>query len=253
LKKVLLVMSSVAMLTACATKVEDPTPAPKVEHVIEKKDSNLVWEDNFDNLNKKRWNLLDEGWKDHGRLHRYVPKNVTVNKGILSLETKKENYKGFTYTSSAITTQGKAPIKYGKIEVRAKFPKGKGLLPAIWMLPENGEPYPEIDFAELLAEKPNELWNVIHYQERGKHKRDFTGVTSKANLTDDFHVYGVEWRKDKVTFTLDGKVTFVSKKSPNVPMYLYINTAVGGTWAGAPAKNQKFPVDFKIDYVRVYK
>jgi len=245
-------MSSVAMLTACATKVEDPQPMPRVEHVVEKKARELVWEDNFDSLSTKRWNLLDEGWGDHGRLHHYKPSNVSVEDGKLSIKVKEEKYKGFDYTSGAITTQGKAPIKYGKIEVRAKFPSGAGLLPAIWMLPDNGDPLPEIDIVEMVTKEPNLGWSVTHFMEGSNQTKDGVKEPFRGNMIDEYHVYSVEWTKEGVTYAVDGKPTLVSDYSPDVPMYLYINTAVGGNWAGKPV-NPKDMEDYKIDYVRVYK
>lgn len=205
--------------------------------------------DEFNGINKENWNLLNLGWKDHGRLHHYLDKNVKYKDGKLVLQVLKENYKNFNYTSGAVTTEGKVEMLYGKIEVRAKLPKGKGLLPAIWMLPSNGEAYPEIDIAEILGQKPTELWNVVHWEEKGQHKRDYVKLATK-DLTKDFHIYGLYWKKDKIIWTLDGEITHESKFSPSIPMYLYMNVTVGGTWVGDPDDEQEFPQQMVIDYVK---
>ncbi len=39
--------------------------------------------------------------------------------------------------SARINTKGKKTIAYGKVEVKAKLPRGDWLWPAIWMMPED--------------------------------------------------------------------------------------------------------------------
>lgn len=41
------------------------------------------------------------------------------------------------FTSASINTRGKAEFRYGRVEVRAKVPQGRGMWPAIWMLGTN--------------------------------------------------------------------------------------------------------------------
>jgi beta-glucanase (GH16 family) len=75
-------------------------------------------------------------------------------------------------------------------------------------------------------------------------------------LTKGWHVYGLTWDKDSIRWYLDGKTvwTFEEKDAiPSVPMYLLINLAVGGNWPGPPDAKTKFPAEFIVDYVRVWK
>ena len=53
---------------------------------------------------------------------------------MLVIETRKDNFEGHPITSASLRTRGKASWLYGRIEVRAKLPTGKGMWPAIWML-----------------------------------------------------------------------------------------------------------------------
>lgn len=269
MKKAILALSAVVLLTSCGANAQNaqkgnaPIASKPVQIQSESKpiqtqakperpkDPNLIWEDNFDTIDTKSWNLLNYGYKDHGRLQYYLEKNVKTANGVLSLNVLKEKYKDFSYTSGAITTEKKVTFKYGRIEVRAKFPKGKGLMPAIWMLPVNGEAYPEVEIAEMIGREPRQLWNVVHWQEKGNYKRDYTMV--EGDFTEKFHVYGLEWTKDKLVWTLDGVKTHESSFSPNTEMYLYINVAVGGVWAENPEPNQTFSQPMCIDYVRYYK
>ncbi|MCK7529826.1 MAG: glycoside hydrolase family 16 protein [Marinilabiliales bacterium] len=62
-------------------------------------------------------------------------KNAEVKDGILSITAHKEDYEGSSYTSARLRTKGKGDWLYGRIEVKAKIPDGRGMWPAIWMLP----------------------------------------------------------------------------------------------------------------------
>lgn len=215
----------------------------------------LTWHENFwgAELDTDRWNVLDDSRGDGERNQHYTPANIEVSEGTLKIHTKKEASEGFPYTSGAITTKGKVAFKYGKLEVKAKLPAGQGLLPAIWLWNNQGNEFPEIDIVELLGQQPGQLWNVIHYEVNGKYGRDFT-MTEHPDLTQDFHVYGIEWEPKKITFFVDGHPVFTSTEYiPNEDMYLFINTAVGGNWVGEPDGTTEFPAQMMIEWIRYYQ
>lgn len=261
----LLIITSLFVLLGCSSS--HPVPKDKPTELAGKKpvmevnkvqnNPNLIWQDEFKKkkINTKLWNVVEESaWKPVGRLAAYRPENVVVTDGKMKIDVRKKKYKSDPYTSGAINTLGKKDILYGRLEVRAKLPDGKGVFPAIWLLPVDGTEFPEIDIAELLGQENKTLWNVVHWKEKGKKKRDFSSTIFKKPLTDDYHVYGLNWTKKKLTFTVDGKVTFeTTKQVPKKRMYLYINVAVGGQWATNPSPKQKFPKEMSIDYVRYYK
>ncbi len=146
--------------------------------------------------------------------------------------------------------------KYGYFEIRAKIPKGKGLWPAIWLLPSTQEPRPEIDILEVLGHAPDVYEMHLHYLDK---KKDWKSEGKNAKVVDlsaDWHAYGLEWSKDAVVWYLDGKEMWRYTKPDGIsqePMYLLINLAVGGNWPGSPDARTKFPADFLIDYVRVWR
>ena len=53
------------------------------------------------------------------------------------IEAREESYGGNNYTSARMTTQNKQQFEYGRIDIRAKLPVGKGIWPALWMLGTN--------------------------------------------------------------------------------------------------------------------
>jgi beta-glucanase (GH16 family) len=60
--------------------------------------------------------------------------NARVEGGHLIIEARKEDYEGASYTAASLITKGKQEWNRGRIAVRAKLPKGRGMWPAIWML-----------------------------------------------------------------------------------------------------------------------
>jgi beta-glucanase (GH16 family) len=85
-------------------------------------------------------------------------------------------------------------------------------------------------------------------------------------MTDNFHVYAIEWLPDKIKFFYDGELQYtynplILKDNPTYKewpfdrrFHLLINLAFGGNWGGARGVNYDIlPVKYEIDYVRVYQ
>lgn len=214
----------------------------------------IVWNEEFDNtpLDPDRWNVLDDPYGYGNRSQHYKPENVEVSESNLKLHIKKERSQGFPYTSGAITTKGKVVFKYGKLEVRAKLPAGKGLLPAIWLWNNQGKEFPEIDMVEVLGQQPGQLWNTIHYEVNGIYGKDYN-LSNLPDMTTDYHTYGIEWNPEKITFFVDGIAIYTSTTYvPKEDMYLFINTGVGGNWVGEPDETTQFPAQMLVDWIRYY-
>lgn len=276
MKTLLTIMTTALLLTSCnqlenhtdaespfhpvrlhEIKLEAAAKSTSVQYAALKKKPTieLLWSDHFNKLDGTNWNFVTEpGWKPAKRKQHYLPRNLSTKEGTLTIDIKKEKYKKDPYTSGALHTLNKQTFHYGRLEIRARIPEGKGLLSALWLLPVDGTEFPEIDIMEVLGQEPNRLWNVVHWKDKKKVKqRNFSHIDTKKPLTDSFHVYGIIWTKDKLTFTLDGKTTFTTTKNvPQKPMYLMMNVAVGGQWATDPSPKQKFPKKMQIDYVKYY-
>ncbi|TYR94314.1 glycoside hydrolase family 16 protein [Rossellomorea vietnamensis] len=219
----------------------------------------LVWSDEFEepqHLNNL-WKLQDWPSFKNNELQYYSPKNVFIQDGMMVLTTKRERFKGKEYTSGAVTTEDIFEFTYGKIEIRAKIPKGKGMFPAFWLVnSHDGSWLPEIDIMENIGQNPNEIFQVVHWmdEEDGQKMDHYQYTSEDTEFSAGFHNYGLVWEKDKITWTLDGEKIFETEKfSPDSPLYLYLNTAVGGNWPGDPDPEETFPKEMMIDYVRVYQ
>lgn len=221
-------------------------------------DWKLVWSDEFHSeTSLSNWNLQDWASDKNEEWQYYSPENITVHDDLLIIESRKERYKDREYTSGAVTTEGKFEFKYGKVEIKAKIPKGQGVFPALWLVNSVEDNWlPEIDIMENLGQHPNELYFVVHWEtSSGEKMRDyFQYESNNTDFSDDFHIYGLLWEEDKVVWTVDGISIFETKEySPNIPLFLYMNTAIGGFWPGNPDPFDEYPKQMQIDYVRVFQ
>ncbi len=213
----------------------------------------LIWSDEFDteSIDSKIWNIVETPPFKNSELQYYLPKNVHVKDDYLILSSQNQSYKDSLYTSGAINTKGKLELQYGKIEVRARLPRGKGIFPAIWLLSAKNDYLPEIDIMEMLGDEPTKIWMVYHWQAENIMRK--FAYYEGPDFTQDFHIYSVEWDESGIRWLINNDLKFQIDVSPSEPLYLYINTAVGGIWPGSPDQSTSFPQHFVVDYVRVFK
>ena len=264
----------------------------------------MIWNDEFSGnaVDTNKWNfeegyLLEEdkidtfGWGNQ-ELEYYSKDAVSVKDGLLNIHMKKDKKtfyaKGDTahtngrtaeYQSGKITTQKKFSVKYGRVDVRAKFPSGNGIWPAVWMLPNDslygGWAYSgEIDIAEGRGRVPNKLFGAMHYGGAWPNNLntsdllDLTANGKKKTDTTDWHVYSVVWENDNIKIYCDGKAFFKCTKDQwrsNSDMgnsyapfdqrfYMILNLACGGTFDSGNRPGEDFTgADMYIDYVRAYQ
>ena len=254
----------------------DPVaPAPEAEGPT------LVWSDEFDrpglpSLAKWSYDVGGSGWGNN-ELQFYTenrPENARVENGVLVIEARKEAFQGRGYTSARLVTKGKGDWLYGRVEVRAKLPTGRGTWPAIWMLPtqwtygnggwpDNGE----IDIMEHVGYDPDRVHSTVHtgaYNHSIGTQRGANTVVATARA--DFNVYAIEWAPDQVRGYVNDRLyfTFANERltNPNATFkqwpfdkafHLILNIAVGGNWGGAQGVDESiWPQRMEVDYVRVY-
>ena len=266
----------------------------------------LVWNDEFDGdrVDPTKWdfdigngfydyksNTWIPGWGNE-ELQYYTdePANVSVRGSLLTIRAIKESLHGCGYTSARLKTRKRDgtplfSLLYGHIEFRARVPWGKGLWPALWMLPVDDKyggwaASGEIDLMEIVGEKPHEVLNSIHYGSTYPKRSLHTHVHSLpgGSMVSDWHVYAAEWEPGEIRFYVDDVHTSTenfwwscSKSRDGVgleatrmsdlnswpapfdqPFFLIMNVAVGGNFPGLPNAATQFPAELVVDYVRVY-
>lgn len=242
-----------------SVQTEEPVinESPKRNHqLVEKSISKypgweLVFYDEFDESNlNDTWTVLEREKNYNNELQAYKRENIRLGDGRLNLIGKNEND---TYTSGLVQTLGKLNLLFGKVEVRAQYPAGKGLFPAIWLMrSDQKDTLPEIDLFESVGDNPEVVYMVHHWKENGIKKRNFS--TSIVQTFDSDHLYSLEWEPDEIRWYIDEILVFSSNRNvPDIPMYLIINLAIGGNWPGKPDESTIFPAVFSIDYVKIYR
>ena len=236
----------------------------------------LIWADDFNGttIDMTKWSFQIgngpknlPGWGNH-ELEYYRDKNAFVKDGKLIISIEKEKYNGFNYTSARLRTFGKGDWKFGKIEARIKLPKGKGIWPAFWMMPSDsvyGE-WPqsgEIDIMEFKGNDPKTSYCTIHYGPKWPYNKrnEKLYFLDNGDFFSDFHLFSIEWEKDKITWFVDNNQVFTITRDELAPdnwpfnerFYIILNCAVGGDFCKNPDSTTIFPQSMQIDYVRVYQ
>ena len=194
--------------------------------------------------------------------------NLGVTNGNLVITAQREAYNGRAYTSARINTKRLRDFTFGRIDVRAKLPKGKGIWPAIWMLGSNDSEasWPacgEIDIMELRGSTPQVNISTLHFGNSIATKPQPFSTTytlpSGRDFSQDFHTFSLIRAQDKIEWYVDSVKYFTATQaqiSPypfNNPFYLILNVAVGGDFDGNPDGTTTFPQQMQVDYVRYYK
>ncbi|MFB5190729.1 glycoside hydrolase family 16 protein [Alicyclobacillus fastidiosus] len=229
-----------------STTVLSQTP-PKIT-------SPLTFSDDFDeSLRTHTWHTFNQAWPYGGQLQSYSAKNVYVKNGNLVIETDKASLDGKDYVSGRLDTKDSFQFTYGTVEIRAKMPSGQGLFPALWLKPVNHPVYPEIDLLEFVGSKPHDAYVAFHGAAHGAEENVGTMMRMPYDLSQGFHTYELVWKPNSLSWYIDGTEIYqITKHVPDEPMYLTINTAVGGPMAGSPSSQTKFPTFMNVDYVHVY-
>lgn len=195
----------------------------------------------------------------NGEMEIYLPQQVMTQSDGLHLVAVAQPYitaKGTTYAyrSGMITTDGHFTFLYGTVRVRAQVPRGKGLWPAIWLLPQNRASGVELDLMENLGSDPHTVYQGVHYVGAdGAHQHDGGSYTG-PDFSQGFHTFQMDWEPTRIVWSIDGVVVRTCANPleiPHTPMFLIANLAVGGAWPGPPDVTTPFPADFIINMLQV--
>ena len=235
-------------------------------------DWQLQWSDEFAHdgtPNPALWDC-EVGRVRNGELQHYTRDrlaNARVENGHLVIEARREDFAGATFTSASLITLGRAAFTHARIEVSARLPRGRGVWPAIWLLGTNRSEvgWPacgEIDVMEFVGFEPDAVHQTVHTAKYNHMHRNSRGTrVSMTAPSDGFHIYAVEWDRERMLFSIDGSTTFTvtndntgTESWPfDAPFYLLLNVAVGGTWGGQHGVDESvFPQQMAVDWVRVW-
>lgn len=220
-------------------------------------------------LDSQEWNIeVGPKWANKEAQHYvHAPKNLFLDDDGLHIKATKC---GDIYESARINTKNKFTFQYGKIDIVAKVPKGKGTWPALWMMsndnryggwPKSGE----IDIMEHTGNELDQLYLCIH-TESYNHKRptQYYQLIEKKGISDDFQKYSLLWQADKITYFINDEEVGSYQKGQDDkdtthkgwpfdhPYYLIINLAIGGSLGGQIDPNA-FPQSFIVKDIKIYQ
>lgn len=268
------IILALALLAPGCNNSEKPQDYPENPNSGDKV---LVWSDEFDYNglpDSKKWSYDTDGnsggWGNN-ELQFYTAsrlKNAEVKDGFLTITAHKEDYEGFKYTSARLVTRQKGDWLYGRVEVKAKIPDGRGTWPAIWMLPTDwqygGWPSSgEIDIMESVGYDPYKIVGTVHTEAYNHSIGTQKGATTTVQTCySDFHLYVLEWDLAEIRIFVDDLLYFTFRNDGtgyktwpfDKRFHLLLNVAVGGNWGGAQGVDDSiFPKTMVIDYVRIYQ
>ncbi|TDO21037.1 glycoside hydrolase family 16 protein [Pedobacter duraquae] len=236
-------------------------------------ESTAAWSDEFDYTGlplstKWGYDIGGSGWGNNEKQFYTDNNNARVANGMLTITAKKEDYVGMKYSSARMVTKNKLDALYGRFEIRAKLPSGKGTWPAIWMLPTDysyGD-WPksgEIDIMEHVGYDQNNVHFSTHteaYYFKINTQKTSTKIIPTAST--EFHTYRVDWTPYAIRGYYDdvNVFEFINEQTGykawpfDKRFHLLLNVAVGGDWGGAQGIDDTiFPQSMVVDYVRYFK
>ena len=219
-------------------------------------------------LDRTLWNVeVGDTWANREVQH-YVDdeKNLFFEDGLVIRATREGNI----IRSSRINTRGKFSFQYGRIEITARVPGGKGTWPALWMMPEENRygHWPksgEIDIMEHVGNQPNMLYTCLH-TEKYNHRlsEQYERIVPIDRMIEGFRTYALVWEEDTITYAVDGVVVTQYTRGEqrrdathkgwpfHHPFHLIINLAIGGN-LGGDVDMECFPQDFVIRDIKIFQ
>lgn len=208
------------------------------------------------------------GWgNNEHQQYTNEPKNVRIEDGHLIIEAHKEDYRGSRYTSSRPKT--KNSWKYGRFEIKARLPQGRGTWAAIWGLPTdwtygNWPKSGEIDIVEHVGYNEGHVVSSVHTERLSGNigNSDQQNSITLEDACSEFYEYALEWDLESLQVFADDSLIFKFDKQDSdwvrwpfdQRFHFLMNIAVGGNWGGAQGIDDSiFPTRMEIDYIRVYQ
>ncbi len=216
-------------------------------------------------------------WEDHNahyviedsvlklRLSETLPFRANKSTPCVSCLTTSDHRFGATTRECQVLE--KFSQKYGWFEMRARCPRGSGLMSAFWLHqvdPLKQEYTPEgerksleagaleIDIFEqqgrYITDTGSKVDLNIHFTETGHYQHPVP-----VDVSTGFHVWAMEWEEGRIRWYLDGELMEMYEgPTPQEKMFILIALFQYSGWIGEVDPNLIYPKDFEIDYVKVY-
>ncbi|MDR1847802.1 MAG: glycoside hydrolase family 16 protein, partial [Bacteroidales bacterium] len=228
------IMVGMAFVFSCSNdEQEEPNPTPTQQPESVQPESyalgdtltydgmKIVWQDEFNTgsmIDTTHW-TYEKGYVRNGEIQYYTearPENCRLEDGFLVITGRKETplyQDSISITSASLKTQRKHSWQYGRFEIRAKVPAGKGPWPAFWAKGDaqnEGQGWPvcgEIDIMEYAAKDPLMIQNIIYGTSTTNYHQNYNYIYQ--DFSDRFYIYSLHWTETQIVFAIDNIVTHV--------------------------------------------
>jgi beta-glucanase (GH16 family) len=284
-------ISALFILASCSKGISASQDDVPVKNEIKKTNMDsilstykLMWEDNFEgtSINTKNWvvaslkdpttgdmvpgavgnNLLNSAYAGY-----ITPEDTYVENGSLVLRNQKRSYTGtnptgnYQYTSSWIMSMHRVYFNKGFVQIRAQFPSGDKVWPAIWLCAEDLIWGPEWDLWEYFgyrADQGNDVMGIHLMTGEYPNTTWYSGWIRNYNANYNskaWHIYEFEWTDTYAKWYVDSVLVRTLEASsvskwPNENMYLILNN---GQKTDSPDATTVWPNSLVVDYIKVYQ
>lgn len=246
-----------------------PVRAPFEAAYEDDSEWSLCWTEEFNGsrLEPTKWSKVGKGCADWNNTMSPEEDLVTVKDGLLVLKGRRDMSikDSIVYVTGGVSSMGKASFKSAKFEIRAKFNCRNGFWPAIWLMPDRRSQWPnagEIDIMEHLNSDKYVYQTVHSSWTLAGNRSNPVNYGTAAIDPDEFNVYGVEVREDRVDFFVNGKPAHSYPREEgkegqfpfnDSPFYIILSNQIGGNWVGSAALDEEDCTLLEIDWVKVYR
>jgi beta-glucanase (GH16 family) len=246
----------------------------------EKGQWDLVWKDDFNSpvLDQTKWMAVDRGGGYRGfsgyqeEISIITPENVIVKKGCLKIFSLKKDWIGPDiihpgHTVAGQFTSGQVVTKYsytwGRFEIRAELPVGRGLFSYASLYPVDGQSS-QILIMGMLGYDPYTIYMSNYWRTDQLYcnvEETVSGRSYGPDYSTGFHTFAVEWEPQIIRWYIDDvQIDQAKRNIPDLPLLLSLGTTIGEVTAGNSYNKLKprggfnsWPQYFTVDWVRVYR
>lgn len=216
------------------------------------------WEDDFSRdemIDGNKWIMENRFSDTHCALFTPRKENVRIEDSELKICLLREDYNSAKRTSASLKSQ--KAFTGGKIEIEARLPHGNGVWAAVWLKAEAGHRcHGEIDIVEHVGWHSNQKYQANIHIVDNERKQFAKNISTTVT---EYHIYGVEWYKDRIAILLDGDTVHELRKSDvavwpfnSIGYHLMLSLNYGG-WAGTPNYSDTTSYILEIKSVKYYE
>lgn len=262
------------------------------DFVAKKLGYTYVWGDEFEGtkLNSKLWSRATKMSATAEMALDNTDLTTKTENGYLTMTTSRyydAKKAGVEYVAPwSVTTLDTMSYKYGYLEIRARVPFSRGVWPSFWssssgsLGPKSTSDYTiEVDIFEVFASTDKLAPNIHKWYDNGDHtmwaiqegnSNEWYQFESD-NISDEYHTYGFEWTKTKMTMYVDGKAYYTYDLTKNFDEgssgmagfdtqlhlifnnHLFTQSSSYKPYDGCEVNPGDLPAEYVIDWVRLYQ